>query len=83
MRQLDKIFLMKKYLNDIPVIAFKGLIMFLIMGLMVEILGWVINTSFWNSTLGILFVSLNFFQKLIVIWFLGLPPYFLKRKKIH
>jgi hypothetical protein len=72
---------MKKYLNKFLLIGFKGIIMFLILGLVVEILGWVINTSFWDSNLGILFISLNFFKKLIIIWFLGLPPYFLNKRR--
>jgi len=71
---------MKKYLKIFQAIAFSGFIIFLILGLLVQILGWVLNTSFWDSTLGVLFMSLNIFLKLIVIWFLGLPTYFLKRK---
>jgi hypothetical protein len=43
-----------------------------------EFLEWSVKFSFWNGTLGILYLSLNIFQKLTVLWFLGIPLYLVK-----
>jgi hypothetical protein len=75
--------IIKKYINDILVIAFCGLITFISLGISLEFLEWAINFSFWESTLGIMCMSLNMFQKLLVLWFLGVPLYFLKKTKIN
>tara|TARA_B100000795_G_C22785896_1_gene434598 strand:+ start:1448 stop:1687 length:240 start_codon:yes stop_codon:yes gene_type:complete len=68
---------MKKYINilivNIPVVAFCGLITLIFLGVSIEILEWVLKFSFWKGTLGNMYFSLNIFQKLIVLWFLGIP----------
>jgi hypothetical protein len=52
-----------------------------------EFLEWVIKFSFWDSALGILYLSLNMFEKLIALWFLGFPLYLIKiifqKKRIY
>lgn len=73
--------IIKKYIDDIPLIAFYGLITFISLGISLEFLEWAINYFFWEGTLGIMYMSLNMFQKLLVLWFLGIPLYFLKKKK--
>ena len=70
---------MKKYINDIPVIAFCGLITFILLSMSLEFLEWAINFSFWEGTLGIVYASLNILEKLLVLWFLGIPLYLLKK----
>jgi hypothetical protein len=69
---------MKKYTNEIQVIAFCGLITFIFLIISLEFLEWTIKFSFWNGTLGILYLSLNMFEKLITLWFLGTPLYLIK-----
>jgi len=69
---------MKKYINEIQAIAFCGLITFIFLIISLEFLEWVVKFSFWNGKLGILYLSLNIFEKLIILWFLGIPLYLLK-----
>jgi len=69
---------MKKYINEIQAIAFCGIITFIFLIISLEFLEWVIKFSFWDGTLGILYLSLNMFEKLITLWFLGMPLYLIK-----
>ena len=69
---------MKKYINEIQTIAFYGLVTFIFLIISLEFLEWAVKFSFWNSTLGILYLSLNMFEKLIILWFLGTPLYLIK-----
>ena len=69
---------MKKYINVIQVVTFCGLITFIFLTISLEFLEWAIKFSFWDGTLGILYLSLNMFEKLIILWFLGIPLYLLK-----
>ena len=69
---------MKKYINKIQTIAFCGLITLIFLIISLEFLEWVVKFSFWDDTLGILYLSLNMFEKLIILWFLGIPLYLLK-----
>ena len=69
---------MKKYINEIQTIAFCGLITLIFLIISLEFLEWVVKFSFWDGTLGILYLSLNMFEKLIILWFLGIPLYLLK-----
>ena len=69
---------MKKYINEIQVIAFCGLITFIFLIISLEFLEWAVKFSFWNGSLGILYLSLNIVEKLVVLWFLGTPLYFVK-----
>ena len=69
---------MKKYINEIQSIAFCGLIAFVFLIISLEFLEWSVKFSFWDGTLGVLYLSLNIFQKLTVLWFLGIPLYLIK-----
>ena len=69
---------MKKCIDEIQAIAFCGLITFIFLIISLEFLEWAVKFSFWNSTLGILYLSLNMFEKLIILWFLGTPLYLIK-----
>jgi len=69
---------MKKYINKIQVIAFCGLITFIFLIISLEFLEWAVKFSFWEGALGSLYLSLNIFEKLTVLWFLGLPLYLIK-----
>ena len=69
---------MKKYINEIQTIAFCGLITFIFLIISLEFLEWAVKFSFWDGTLGVLYLSLNMFEKLIVLWFLGIPLYIIK-----
>jgi len=69
---------MKKYINEIQTIAFCGLITFIFLIISLEFLEWTFKFSFWDGTLGILYLSLNMFEKLSALWFLGTPLYFIK-----
>ena len=69
---------MKKYINKIQAIAFCGLITFIFLIISLEFLEWTIKFSFWDGFLGQLYLSLNIFEKLIVLWFLGTPLYLIK-----
>jgi len=69
---------MKKYINEIQTIAFCGLITLIFLIISLEFLEWIVKFSFWDGTLGILYLSLNMFEKLIILWFLGIPLYLLK-----
>ena len=72
---------MKKYINEIQSIAFCGLITFIFLIISIEFLEWAVKFSFWDGTLGVLYLSLNVFEKLIVLWFLGVPLYIIKAKR--
>ena len=69
---------MKKFINEIQLIAFCGLITFIFLIISLEFLEWVVKFSFWDSTLGILYSSSNIFEKLVILWFLGTPLYLIK-----
>jgi len=69
---------MKKYINEIQTIAFCGLITFIFLIISLEFLEWAVKFSFWDGTLGVLYLSLNMFEKLIALWFLGIPLYLIK-----
>jgi hypothetical protein len=69
---------MKKYINEIQAIAFCGLITFIFLIISLEFLEWAVKFSFWGGTLGIFYLSLNMFEKLITLWFLGTPLYLIK-----
>ena len=69
---------MKKYINEIQTIAFCGLITFIFLIISLEFLEWAVKFSFWGGTLGVLYLSLNMFEKLITLWFLGIPLYLIK-----
>ena len=72
---------MKKYINEIQTIAFCGLLTFIFLIISIEFLEWAVKFSFWDGTLGVLYLSLNMFEKLIVLWFLGVPLYIIKAKR--
>ena len=69
---------MKKFINEIQLVAFCSLITFIFLIISLEFLEWVVKFSFWDSTLGILYSSLNIFEKLAILWFLGTPLYLIK-----
>ena len=69
---------MKKYINQIQTVAFCGLITFIFLIISLEFLEWAVKFSFWDGTLGLLYLSLNMFEKLIALWFLGTPLYLIK-----
>ena len=69
---------MKKYFNEIQAIAFCGLITFIFLIISLEFLEWAVKFSFWDGTLGVLYLSSNIFEKLITLWFLGTPLYLIK-----
>ena len=69
---------MKKYISEIQKIAFYGLITFIFLIISLEFLEWAVNFSFLEGTLGVLYLSLNMFEKLMVLWFLGIPLYSVK-----
>ena len=69
---------MNKYINVIQSIAFCGLVTFIFLIISLVFLEWAVKFSFWDGTLGILYLSLNMFEKLITLWFLGTPLYLMK-----
>ena len=69
---------MKKYFNEIQAIAFCGLITFIFLIISLEFLECVVKFSFWEGALGFMYLSLNIFQKLLILWFLGIPLYLVK-----
>jgi len=69
---------MNQYINKIQIIAFCGLITFIFLIISLEFLEWAIKFSFWNGALGVLYLSLNIFEKLAILWFLGIPLYLVK-----
>ena len=69
---------MNKYINAIQTVAFCGLVTFIFLIISLKFLEWAVKFSFWNSTLGTMYLSLNMFEKLIALWFLGLPLYLIK-----
>jgi hypothetical protein len=70
---------MKRYINEIQSIAFCGLISFIFLIISLQFLEWAIKFSFWDGTLGVLYLSLNILEKLIILWFLGTPLYLVKK----
>ena len=70
---------MKKYINEIQTIAFCGLVTFIFLIISLEFLEWAVRFSFLDSALGVLYLSLNVFQKLIVLWVVGIPVYLIKK----
>jgi len=70
---------MKNYINIVQTIAFCGLITFIFLIISLEFLEWTVKFSFWNGTLGILYLSLNILEKLMILWFLGIPLYLVKK----
>ena len=70
---------MKRYINEIQSIAFCGLISFIFLIISLQFLEWAIKFSFWDGTLGVLYLSLNILEKLIILWFLGIPLYLVKK----
>jgi hypothetical protein len=69
---------MKKYINAIQEIAFCGLITFIFLIISLEFLEWAVKFSFGDGILGVFYLTLNIFQKLTVLWFLGIPLYLVK-----
>ena len=69
---------MKKYNNEIQTIAFCGLITFIFIIISLEFLEWAVKFSFWDGSLGSLYLLLNMFKKLITLWVLGIPLYLTK-----
>ena len=69
---------MKKYINELQAIAFCALITFIFLIISLEFLEWAVKFSFWDGTLGVLYLSSNIFEKLITLWFLGTPLYLIK-----
>ena len=69
---------MKKYIKVIQIVAFCGLITFIFLIISLEFLEWAIKFSFWYGTLGVLYLSLNIFQKLVTLWILGIPLYIVR-----
>ncbi len=70
---------MKQYINQIQTVAFCGLITFIFLIISLEFLEWAVKFSFWEGKLGVLYLSLNIIEKLIVLWFLGTPLYLVKK----
>ena len=69
---------MKKYINKIQAIAFCGIVTFIFLIISLEFLEWAIKFTFWEGRLGVLYLSLNILEKLLVLWFLGMPLYLIK-----
>ena len=69
---------MKKFINEIQLVAFCGLITFIFLIISLEFLEWAVKFSFWDGTLGVLYSSLSIFEKLGILWFLGTPLYLIK-----
>tara|TARA_B110000967_G_C18308704_1_gene281917 strand:- start:147 stop:374 length:228 start_codon:yes stop_codon:yes gene_type:complete len=69
---------MNKYINIIQTVAFCSLITFIFIIISLEFLEWSIKFSFWEGSIGVLYLSLNMFEKLVALWFLGTPLYLVK-----
>ena len=69
---------MKKFINEIQLVAFCGLVTFIFLIISLEFLEWAVKFSFWDGTLGVLYSSLSIFEKLAILWFLGTPLYLIK-----
>ena len=69
---------MNKYINIIQTVAFCGLITFIFIIISLEFLEWSVKFSFWEGSIGVLYLSLNMFEKLVALWFLGTPLYLVK-----
>ena len=70
----------KEIINSVPVIAFCGLITSIFLGFTIVFLEWTFKFLDWDVNFGSLYLSLNIFQKLLVLWFLGIPLYFVYKK---
>ena len=70
---------MKKYINEIQTIAFCGLVTFIFLIISIEFLEWAVKFSFWDGSIGVFYLSLNMFEKLIVLWLIGIPLYLVKK----
>ena len=70
----------KEIINSVPVIAFCGLITSIFLGFTIEFLEWTFKFLDWDVNFGSLYLPLNIFQKLLVLWFLGIPLYFIYKK---
>ena len=69
---------MKKCINEVQAIALCGIITFIFLIISLEFLEWAVKFSFWDGILGVLYLSLNMFEKLVTLWFLGIPLYLVK-----
>jgi len=69
---------MNKYINIIQTVAFCSLITFIFIIISLEFLEWSVKFSFWEGSIGVLYLSLNMFEKLVALWFLGTPLYLVK-----
>ena len=69
---------MKKFINEIQLVAFCGLITFIFLIISLEFLEWAVKFSFWDGTLGVLYSSLSIIEKLAILWLLGTPLYLIK-----
>jgi len=69
---------MNRYIKIIQTVAFCGLITFIFLIISLEFLEWAVKFSFWEGALGVLYLSLSIFEKLVVLWFLGTPLYLIK-----
>ena len=69
---------MNKYIKIIQTVAFCSLITFIFLIISLEFLEWTIKFSFWEGSIGVLYLSLNIFEKLVALWFLGTPLYIVK-----
>ena len=69
---------MKKFISEIQLVAFCGLITFIFLIISLEFLEWAVKFSFWGGTLGVLYLSLSIIEKLVILWFLGTPLYLIK-----
>ena len=70
----------KEIINSVPVIAFCGLITSIFLGFTMEFFLWIFKFLDFDVNFGSFFLSLNIFQKLLVLWFLGIPLYFIYKK---
>ena len=69
---------MKKYINEIQTIAFCGLVTFIFLIISIEFLEWAVKFSFWDGSIGVFYLALNMFEKLMVLWLMGIPLYLVK-----
>ena len=70
----------KEIINSVPIIAFCGLITSIFLGFTIEFLESAFKFFDWDFNFGSFYLSLNIFQKLLVLWFLGIPLYFIYKK---
>jgi len=70
----------KEIIYSVPIIAFCGLITSIFLGFTIEFLESAFKFFDWDFNFGSFYLSLNIFQKLLVLWFLGIPLYFIYKK---